>query len=268
MITKEELDMGIKPFRCLIGVSTVNKLGFLQMCIPQNYAMLNKMADWITADWVIIDDGSSDGTWEWLGVHGSKFAKCIRMERSCGISPNKNFLFDMATKGSYDAVVCLDDDLLLSYRWLQRLAFSWYSHREELNIGVVSPFVINDRTMIKNIEESTFSMEGVMQVCGVGGACTLYPKEVYSQFLYDSSRPNYFHSDAVFHDQLKRAGYSLFVDTQVSAVHLPYILWLDPELEKAKLRIRHGLSSGEPGPFEESYLRNYNKVLNRFIRNL
>jgi GT2 family glycosyltransferase len=132
--------------------------------------------------------------------------------------------------------------------------------------GIVSAFVANDPNMVAKINKLSAKQSCVIfEVDGCGAACTAIRKE-----LFDIEWPipslTYAYEDAAFHEQVKKRGYKILVDTDVTAIHLPHIVWLDPEAEKAKLHNRHVATNCSEDQFQASYDRSYSQVLNRWIK--
>ena len=249
--------------RVAVGISTRNQVGYLQMTVPHNHKLAG-----LDADWYAWDDMSSDGTWEWLSGQ-SLFATCIRNKERLKFSAARNAMFKLAVDSYYDYLCVLDDDILLSFNWLARLVENSELMLENKNKeGMLAPFMYNDLTMQKKIipylgrKDDFFS--NVVIVDGLGGACTLIPSKIFSTLRYNEKLALYVYEDADFHGLVERNGYYLGVDLSVSAVHLPWVVWLDPQREFDKLKMRHiGIKS--TGSLKKGYERDYNKVLNRFI---
>ena len=133
--------------KILVVISTHNKLGYLQFCLPTYQSLCGVESD---ISWLYIDDGSSDGTWEFLAgfTHGLSAHAAIRNLEPLGISANKNVGIDKAIREGFDRLVFLDDDLLLSPFWLRRMVSISTVYSDYL----VSPMIFNDKTMLTNIE--------------------------------------------------------------------------------------------------------------------
>jgi glycosyltransferase involved in cell wall biosynthesis len=241
--------------KTLIVVSTRNKFGYLQMSLPQSYHRAG-----MEVNWVFIDDASSDGTWEYLAgfTSGNGLMRAIRNATPAGISANKNVGLTIAQENGYERLVFLDDDLLLSPFWLKRLIQLSTVHPDCL----IAPIVVNDKTMLRKIE--SLGMQDVWAVDGLGGACVVVPETAFN--LRFELRTNYQYEDAVFHNAATEAGFGLLVSASVTAVHLPWIVMLDPQQEYEKLKVRHIAIGGSPDTLEKSFMRNYAAVLNPFIK--
>lgn len=239
----------------LVVMSTRNKLGYLQMSLPQVYR-----AAGYDADWIVIDDGSSDGSWEWLS--GFCFANrrmiAVRNHGAVGISGNKNFGLSRAKTAEYDWLVFLDDDLLMSPWWLRRLRMAAAVTGDRT---LYSPIVLNDKTMLQKIQ--TLGCQDGWIVDGLGGACCMVPKAAFD--IPWDERPVYQYEDAAYHSACVNAGFQLMVLGTVVAVHLPWIVMLDPVAEQAKLRVRHRAVTGSDAGFDESFSRQYRERLNPWI---
>lgn len=240
----------------VVVVSTRNKLGYLQMALPQAHRFAG-----YSADWIVIDDGSSDGTWEWLsgycyGRGGNMIA--VRNHQAVGISGNKNFGLSRAKAAAYEWLVFLDDDLLMSPFWLQRLRAAATVTGDAT---LYSPIVLNDKTMLQKVK--TLGCQDAWIVDGLGGACCMVPKAAFD--IPWDERPVYQYEDAAYHSACVNAGFQLMVLGTVSAVHLPWIVMLDPVAERAKLRVRHRAVTGSNVGADQSFERQYRSVLNPWI---
>ena len=241
----------------LVGISTKDRFGYLQKTIPHNQRIAG-----FDADWIVIDDGSSDPrVWRWIE---NEEVEGIRNKRSKGISGTKNQLFDLAISGQYDVLVCIDDDIMLSFNWLFEFIDSYVMHSD---FGILAPLVVNDKTMIKKLapflgKELDFE---AIAVDGLGAACTVIDYEVFSTWRYDEDKKLYDYEDAAFHSKVIRGGYKLGVIPYITAFHLQDIVWIDPSAEKEKLRRRHLAKNLPESTLDRSFKRLSSGVLNQYI---
>ena len=86
-----------------IGIVTYNRLDVLRATIDK----VRECTLWPSADWVVADDGSSDGTADWLRAHDVPVVGGVNM----GIAWNKNrALFLLSKVLACDTVILLEDD--------------------------------------------------------------------------------------------------------------------------------------------------------------
>ena len=245
--------------KILVGVMTYNNFGYLQKTVPHNYKLAG-----MDADWVILDDGSDAenlqllDSWEW--PENNK-VKVICNEDNKGISGVHNQLFDLAIAGGYEYIVCMDNDIMCTFNWLHILVDSC-NYVE--NLGVGSPLIYNDTTMLQKMDGIT-TLDGAKQVDGMGAACTIIPDYIFKNYRYRTTR-SFMYEDADFHGLVKHGGFTLNVFPMAQALHLPWVVWLDPEYEKKKLLVRHKGRKCSMDAFPESFKRSYNRVLNKYIK--
>lgn len=89
-------------------------------CLRLTQAMLQSLRATLPADLVheiiLIDDGSTDGTREWLGSLGEAAFRLILNPRNLGYAASNN---RAAREASGDTLVLLNNDLLLAPGWLE-----------------------------------------------------------------------------------------------------------------------------------------------------
>ena len=243
--------------RILVGIGTKDRFGFLQQTIEYNKKMSG-----LSADWVVIDDGSEDTrVWDYLRTLSD--IEIIRNEESRGFGGVRNQLFDLAEE--YDCFLGLDDDILLGYEWLLKL---WRRFIQlEDDFGIIAPLVVNDEVMFDKVRRYVGSGFSFIEVDGMGGACTLMRKEVYWANRYVESTPLYYHPDADFHGKVKK-NWKLGICCDVIAVHLQNVVWLDPEREInkiVKLRSRQGREQDEiKAEIRAEYLKRVNSYIKSY----
>ncbi len=80
-----------------------NGLPFLQACVESVQAQ--QFEDW---EFLISDDGSTDGSREWLATLADRRIRLFEQSRNLGIFGNLNFLFERAT-APVSQILCQDD---------------------------------------------------------------------------------------------------------------------------------------------------------------
>jgi hypothetical protein len=126
---------------------------------------------------------------------------------------------------------------------------------------LISPIVINDITMLRKVTVLGYQKSWIVD--GIGGACVMVPSKAFG--IRFDKRTNYAYEDAAYHSACSRAGLSLMVMGVVSAVHLPWIVMLDADLEAKKLSIRHEAVTGGLDGFGQSWGSFMQRPLNRWI---
>lgn len=99
-------------------VVTYNRLPLLQECITA-LRMQNRLPDEI----IIIDNGSTDGTAEWLS---SQNDITVITQKNEGSSGGQYSGIKYAVDNNYDWVWCMDDDTIATPNALQAFVFSWH----------------------------------------------------------------------------------------------------------------------------------------------
>ncbi|MBB6675595.1 glycosyltransferase family 2 protein [Cohnella nanjingensis] len=112
--------------RASILIPSYNRLDLLQACV----ASIRKHTTDVDYEVIVVDDGSTDGTADWC-----------RREKLALVSLPRNEGFPIAcNKGmrlaSGDTIVLLNNDTIVSSRWLSNLMTALYS---EPSIGIVGP---------------------------------------------------------------------------------------------------------------------------------
>lgn len=112
---------------CSIIVCTFNRLNYLKRCLPslleQNYPEY---------EIIIVDDGSTDGTREFLDSLNDGEIKAIHHEYNQGLSASRNTGIKNA---SYDIVVFTDDDCQADTNWLTEIAKGFADEQAGFVIG-------------------------------------------------------------------------------------------------------------------------------------
>lgn len=246
--------------KVLVGISTYNNYGYLWKTFRNNFELSG-----CPADWFVMDDGSNKENREQLekDIYIQSKSNVHYNTENSGISAIKNYFFSLAE--NYEYVVCLDNDIMLTFNWLSELINGMENHPE---VGVGAPLIYNDTTMLQKVSElkgKPFN-SNFHYVDGLGAACTIIPNKVFLNIKYNRSRKTYLYEDADFHGRVLTAGYALSVFLSVQALHLPWVVWLDKDYELNKLNIRHLSRRGSMDGFAESADRMQERLLNRFIK--
>ena len=99
--------------RCSILVCTFNRLEYLKRCIASLLEI-----DFPEYEVIIVDDGSNDGTKEFLDNIKNDKIKVVHHERNQGICAAKNTGIKHA---NFDIIACTDDDCTVDRNWLAEL---------------------------------------------------------------------------------------------------------------------------------------------------
>jgi len=178
-------------------------------------------------DTIVSDNGSTDGTVEWLQEHNIRF---VANGKNLGFSGGMNIAL-RNVKTEY--VVTLNDDMKLEPRCIEELVKAADADK---TIGTIQGKILNwDGTKIDMIgtqitygsmiarkgvgkPATDFSTSGYIDNAGAGG--TLFRMEVLEQigFFDESFNPAYY-EDADLNERIKKAGYKLFYQPTALVYH-------------------------------------------------
>ena len=207
-----------KPLKVALFTLTMNRLYYTKKCFEQ----IKKTAGY-DYDHFIIDQGSSDGTVEWLQTHEDAFYEVFYEKLNTGIARGWNDSIKMIRKtGQYDIIVKIDNDAYpLTQDWLKELVeifrrtrkiiISPYIEGLEQSPGGVlrqrqgtSPYVmINDKVL------------GI--VPNLGGIVFASPAELYDDWKFDEDYKG--NKDYLLSQYAKSIGYQLMYFEEARVEH-------------------------------------------------
>ncbi len=114
---------------CSIVVSTYNRLPYLKNCLASLLDL-----DFYNYEIIVIDDGSTDGTGEYLDGLKEERIKVFHNERNLGLSLGRDKGIELSR---YDIIAFTDDDCQADRFWLSRLTERFADDRVGLAIGQV-----------------------------------------------------------------------------------------------------------------------------------
>lgn len=224
-----------KPLRVAVYTLTMNRLEYTK----QMYKALTRTAGY-AFDWFVIDQGSTDGTAEWLkgltrdrmnlpaGDKTLQLAHNVRYRlypQNIGLSKGWNNIVDfIKAEGQYDIVIKVDNDAeLMTEGWLgsmidifernRRVILSPYVEGLDGSPGGVlrqrasgsSPYIlINDRIM------------GL--VPNLGGIVFAAPIELFDNWKFDDAYEG--NKDLILSQYARKIGYSLFYLEEFRVWHI------------------------------------------------
>lgn len=159
---------------CSIIVSTFNRLLYLKKCIS---ALLN--LDFRNFEIIIVNDGSNDGTKEYLDRLKNKKIKIIHHSNNLGLSYARNSGIKIA---KHNIIAFIDDDCIANKNWLEEILRGFADE----NIG----FVIGQTFYIKKGYKGYFP-ERLVQNIGAKwpmGCNIAYHKKVFEKCGYFSDK--------------------------------------------------------------------------------
>lgn len=153
-----------------------DRLLYSKHCI----ATLREMAG-IHFDHYVLDNGSTDGTREWLldEFKADRFAKVILVKENVGINRGVNMLLD-ELEGDYDVVVKIDNDAEIT------IPFTLADVAQLVDDGyaILSPRILGLNNPPVPIGEFEINGERILQLTHVGGIFLAAPGWIYKQFRH------------------------------------------------------------------------------------
>lgn len=165
-------------------------------------------------DWYIVDNGSQDGTQEWLKENEDKFTKAIYNDENLGISKASNqaleSIFSIANqeKGiKYDLIIKFDNDCkVLSGNILGQIAEIYSDIKQFACKYVLSPHVEKINSQPERGRFTQLSGRKIGLTAIVGGIFHIVPAEIYKQYRYPEDLPKAKGQDDGFCDWVKKNG--------------------------------------------------------------
>jgi glycosyltransferase involved in cell wall biosynthesis len=179
---------------------TRDRLEYTKYC----FATLREKAGY-PFDHFIVDNGSQDGTVEWLKENEKDFAKVIYNPENRGISVGSNQALKEIQ--GYDLIIKMDNDCLVQTDGILDKIVKIYQSRGIFSPQyVLSPYVngINNqptRGLLSGLGGYTIGQTSI-----IGGLFHIVPNEVYSKYTYDETLPLAKYQDDFFCKWVKENG--------------------------------------------------------------
>jgi len=156
-------------------------------------------------DHYVVDNGSKDGTVEWLKEND--FKKVIYNPENVGISKGSNQALEEIFKENYDLIIKMDNDCFIETDGILREIVKIYSSLGQFSPQyVLSPYVngINNQPTRGGKDGIATYTIGLTAI--VGGLFHIVPSLVYSKYRYDEKLPLAKYQDDFFCKWVKENG--------------------------------------------------------------
>jgi len=179
------------PLNCKINAGFIGKkkeprVAIFTLCkdrldyTKKMYMSMKKTAGY-DFDWYVVDNGSTDGTVEWLK---KQKATVIYNKKNMGIPHASNEIIELIKKDNYDYIMKADNDVLFkSYGWL-RAMLNIYEVIRPIALSCYPEGLIDNAGGVYRYNYTEFAGEFVGLVVHLGGMITIVPAEVYDEFKW------------------------------------------------------------------------------------
>ena len=218
----------MKPTLSII-ILTWNQKDVLAKCINSLEATLQAMP----CEVIIIDNGSTDGTAEWLKAQYPEFT-LIKNTQNRGVAAARNQGI-IASNGEY--ILILDNDTVANHKAISAMLSHLQSHADT---GIVACRLLNEDGSIqdsckeypglilkiknvlniKNTATFTTDSEGVIHPTYVIGACQMFSRSLYNTIGLIDENIFYGPEDADFCIRAAKAGFHTSCITSQSIFHI------------------------------------------------
>lgn len=141
-------------------------------------------------DHYVIDNGSEDGTREWLSDRRDDFANVQLLDQNMGISGGANLALDaIAAHGGYDLVFKMDNDCILLDKDLMKDIVNVYVNKSRRREYMLSPRVVGLNRQPKRSSTTRQNGTKIGWVRQVGGLCHVASAKRYLEFRYSEHLP-------------------------------------------------------------------------------
>jgi glycosyltransferase involved in cell wall biosynthesis len=241
-----------------VVIPCYKRIRFTKFCIPlaiENAGM--------RATWYLIDDGSDDGTAEFLTEYKKDHADLdiilMLHAENQGISKTHNEAYRAMVKTDSEIFVNCDSDLLVPVNWLRDLVDAMEANPW---VGGGAALIANDTNItgpLRQTFENNIPKNQWIQVRGCGGTLMAYRREIFDNNIYFSEASmNWAYEDSSHNGGILASGLKLAIYTGVQAWMVERLVWDDHEL--IKLKNRHMFTNKTMEGFEQSAANKRAKV--------
>lgn len=192
-----------KPLRVAVFTMTMNRLYYTKKCFEQ----MKKTAGY-NYDHFVLDNGSGDGTVEWLQTHENSFCEVLYEKENIGIAKGWNKCIEQIK--DYDIIIKVDNDAyFLTDNWLKEFIEIFRRNRQ----FIISPNVegldaVPGGAIRQGISGSNYTMlnDRVLGLAPyIGGIVYAVSKELYDNWKFEEDMKG--NKDFILCQYAKQIGY-------------------------------------------------------------
>jgi glycosyltransferase involved in cell wall biosynthesis len=184
-------------------------------------------------DLFIYDNGSTDGTKEWLkrGMKWVEFKHTKLSPKNVGITAASNECLDEIAKGDYQLILKLDNDVeFLSKGWLEDFVALW-QRNHKLFIGPYPEGLIHHPGGVKRLGHSTIGDIFVEVVNHLSGFCNAIDAKAYKSFRW-TDKFLHGNQDAEFSQHAIKLGYMPCIYPKHRVMHMDTVIGQQKKYKK------------------------------------
>lgn len=208
--------VGKRPkLKVAIFTLTYNRCSYTQ----ETFSSMRELTNY-PFDHFVLDQGSDDGTWNYLCDYEKKYnLKIFTENKNLGISRGSNYLLDKIGS-DYDIIIKVDNDIrFMTKDWLETIVGVF----ERSKGIIVSPYIeglIDHPGGWPRIKDGYIGKEYIGIVQHLGGACIAAPYEVYEGFRWQENDFLHGEQDWVFSQHVMESGRVLAYLENVRVEHM------------------------------------------------
>lgn len=172
-------------------------------------------------DHYVVDNGSKDGTTEWLKENEKDFKKVIYNEKNVGISKGSNQALDAMKGENYDIIIKVDNDCKIwSDNWLEVFVDIYERNPMLILSPTVEGLVDNPGGVPRQGGYVRLAHLLLGNVPHIGGIFCVAPRSAYDQFRWPEN--DFLHSDQDFQfsQYCRKRGYNLAYVENLRCEHI------------------------------------------------
>ena len=206
-----------RPLKVAIFTLTKDRLALTK----KSFESLRKTAGY-PFDHFIVDQGSKDGTIEWLKEKEKEgwFKKVIYNSKNMGIPYASNQVIEEIKKRNYDIVGKVDNDCYFkTFNWLESM-INIYKVMHKIALSTYIEGLIDNAGGVTRSGYGFLANEFLGYVIHIGGICSFVPIEVYDEFKWPNTAFLHGGNDVLLSSYLNQNGYLLAYMENHRAEHL------------------------------------------------